>query len=415
MQIASQLQTPSLPQSDNTLLARLLFLCICIMLVPFTVSPTPYPSVQLVASFYVSQILVMSVALLARGLRFSSSVFVALLTFTTVQLIAYGIQLLSLQSLPVEQQVRVLDVANIVAKFINIMLFVVLLTSHRITERAFNTFMDCIVYFGLFTCVANIAMYYNDLAGFRSMTSSYEINAKSVFTNRNMFAQYLVVAIIANTFRCAHGVTAFRAVAFSLLFVSLLLTMSRGSLLGVAVFGLSLCTMTTFRKHRYIIVGLTLGAIALTAMHPGVKWFVFDILLRADQGTTGRVEVWQAGWEVAFENNLFFGVGSFSGRELARLRGMEFCEFHSMYVDTLVSGGLFEVMFVCGLLLYVIARVLRSSMLKEHRSIYCCSMLAVFVMCFFESISFFSVGYVDTLYTVFYVSIPILASTKESS
>src|SRR6185436_1109202 len=76
---------------DNATLPRLLFLCICIMLLPLVISSTRSHddirvSIEMIAIPYVLQVVALSVALLSRPLRFSRGAISTLLAFIVIEL-----------------------------------------------------------------------------------------------------------------------------------------------------------------------------------------------------------------------------------------------------------------------------------------------------------------------------------------
>src|SRR5690606_1234772 len=106
-----------------------------------------------------------------------------------------------------------------------------------------------------------------------------------------------------------------------------------------------------------------------------------------------------------------------TGVDIAKENGLLQGQFHSFYIDVLVSGGIVELLFILITLIYVITKCMKHCPDSSFRNNYIAAILSIFVLAFFESIGFFSIGYVDTIYTIFFITIPLLMSNpgKESN
>ena len=134
---------------------------------------------------------------------------------------------------------------------------------------------------------------------------------------------------------------------------------------------------------------------------------IFEKLIRVESGYSGRIGIWQMGIDVA-NINLISGVGYFTGLEIAQFKGFVFDQFHSIYIDSLVSGGFLELTMLVFLLVFMLVKVMSSNLDRNLKSIYISSLIGVMFLGVFESVSFFSIGFVDSLYTIFFISLPLL-------
>ena len=112
--------------------------------------------------------------------------------------------------------------------------------------------------------------------------------------------------------------------------------------------------------------------------------------------------------------NLISGVGYFTGLEIAQFKGFVFDQFHSIYIDSLVSGGFIELIMLTSLLIFMLVKVISSNLDKNLKSIYISSLIGIMFLGVFESVSFFSIGFVDSLYTIFFISLPLLLINSET-
>lgn len=141
---------------------------------------------------------------------------------------------------------------------------------------------------------------------------------------------------------------------------------------------------------------------------------VFDYFIRnyirwEQSGDSGRFNLWRYAWDIA-KNNFFTGVGFYTGVDIAVSRGMKLTQFHNMFFDLLVDGGVFEVLFIIGLFYSIYKRCSRRCVNRQLLAVYRASFVAfVFYACF-ESISILALAYSDTMYSIFYVSLPLLIS-----
>ena len=101
-------------------------------------------------------------------------------------------------------------------------------------------------------------------------------------------------------------------------------------------------------------------------------------------------------------------MGYFTGLEIAQFKGFVFDQFHSIYIDSLVSGGFLELTMLVFLLVFMLVKVMSSNLDRNLKSIYISSLIGVMFLGVFESVSFFSIGFVDSLYTIFFISLPLL-------
>lgn len=83
-------------------------------------------------------------------------------------------------------------------------------------------------------------------------------------------------------------------------------------------------------------------------------------------------------------------------------------EFHSFFVETLVGGGIAELVVMMLILGLVWRKVVRSHLDSGRRHVLYASAVGVAGLACVESVSFFTVGLVGTLFTIFFVSLPLL-------
>ena len=88
---------------------------------------------------------------------------------------------------------------------------------------------------------------------------------------------------------------------------------------------------------------------------------------------------------------------------------MEFTQFHNIFIESYVSGGIFEVFVLLYLIISLFINFINNKFIDANRKIcYIASLISFIIIGIFESCNRFSIGYVDTLFTLFFVTIPIL-------
>src|SRR5699024_12583105 len=110
------------------------------------------------------------------------------------------------------------------------------------------------------------------------------------------------------------------------------------------------------------------------------------------------------------EHGILLGSGGFRGVTLAQEHGMEFSEFHSFLIETLVSGGLAELLFLLAVLALVWTQVAKSALDSRRRHVLVASAAGVAGLSCVESVSLFTIGLVGTIITIFFISLPLLCS-----
>jgi O-antigen ligase len=290
------------------------------------------------------------------------------------------------------------DLVNTVCKLLGFLFLVGLTAGSGFKWESLDALFRLIVALSVVALIVGM-LKLGELPTLSMLGSSYEVSFQGFFGNRNQLGAFLYVAIVSHfLYRARHNWSLIGVLILAAQLAGLLLTMSRGALLATGLFLLGQLLL-----RRNLVLGLYGAAgVALTIMavlsvpHPATSE-VRRILIREDAGLSGRDLIWAHGLDV-FQLNPLFGVGSFRAIELAQNEGMAQSQFHSFYIETLAAGGIAELAIVGGLLLVAFLRCFRLSSL-DHGRVYTSAFLGLFVL--------MSIGYVDTLFTVMFLSIPL--------
>ena len=131
---------------------------------------------------------------------------------------------------------------------------------------------------------------------------------------------------------------------------------------------------------------------------------------------SGRNEIWKVGFDLLKQSplNIIFGVGRFRSTNLLKFNDREFTQFHNIYLDITLTGGIVELIFVGYIFFSVIKKIMKSNLEKSIKITYIIAYLIYAIYIVFESCGRFSIGGVDTLCIIFFIAIPLLWSNSKS-
>ena len=303
------------------------------------------------------------------------------------------------------------DFFNAIGKIIMVFTFIILPSRQSISEEDFSTFARFFTFLSFFICLYNIIDNRSIIANFLNITNSYQFNVTGVFANRNQLGSFMFISIIAHVYYNVNSkITKFDLVVYVLQFVNLVLSMSRGAMLATGIFIIVYLGIYNHLIVKHPLLSICSLVFFLITLTNERAWkFIQNNLIRSEVGNSGRSDVWLKGLEIANTNisTFLIGQGYFHGVSVAQSRGMPFDQFHSFYVDTLISGGLIELCCLIIMFIYVARKALGCCNIKL-KQVFCSSFIGYLVLCFFESDSVLSIGYVDMINTIFFVAIPIL-------
>lgn len=370
------------------------------------------PLVPLVGVAWCVQVVLLSRALKREG---------ACLTIPHAQIVSALVILQAftlLMDLALGLPANFLDGVNIAVRAINFVLLLALTSQVRLHRGQVLVLMRYFLVFAVLACFYNLIANFSQLGSFAStaITSTYELNLRSIFANRNQFGSFLFLALVAQGYIAASRSTRWSdAGVFLLIVANLVLTQSRGGMIAAAIFLATLYGPKLLTGRRvFAIVPIVGIAVALTSVS---RWNgileAFDFAARPDAGVSGRDVLWKLGASIAFEHNPIIGVGLFTGLDLTDPQ-FTFSQFHSLYIDALVDGGFVGIVILLLILFSCARSALRNLAHRDLARVHLSALVAMLTLAAFESISFFSMGFVDTVFTVFFVSVPVLISRLAS-
>lgn len=309
------------------------------------------------------------------------------------------------------------DLLNVICKFLNILLFFVLFLNLKVDEKYMVNFMKWIVYLGFFACVFNFIFFYQEM--FDIIKGIEDIKIKSFFANRNQLAFFMFISIISNIFVITKSQNKFYKFSLFLFIFNLLITFSRTGILVTGIFAfLFFVTTDKFSLKKkvicmlYLVLACVAFIILLSLFNQSLIENAYKLFFRPDsiKNLSGRSDIWNIAGNVLEDSfgGIIWGVGRFKGTKDIVVRESVFTQFHNGYIEALISGGIIELAYIIYLYLVIIKKIFKSNMKNIYKRLYLSSIISFLIYMFFESYSRFSIGYVDTLCLIFFITIPLL-------
>lgn len=313
-----------------------------------------------------------------------------------------------------------MDIMNIGCIFINLLLLVVGMLNIKVNEEHIYTFFKCIIYMGLAACLVNVILYFKEILITLGFVKSKEwVNIKSFFANRNQFAFFLYLGLIADFMIMQKSNKLIYKIVLPIFILNLILTMSRTGIMVVLImFGLMfLFTDKISRKSKIItIVALLImaiiGILAIRMCVPKLWNTIDKYFLRIERikDLSGRTDIWAVGIDLLSSSplNVIFGVGRFKSTSLLDIDGKVFTQFHNIYLDILLTAGIVGLVYFAFIYFIVIKKVMKSDLSKKCKNLYIVMYITYGIYIMFESFGRFSIGSSDTICLIFFITIPLL-------
>lgn len=305
---------------------------------------------------------------------------------------------------------EIMDLAGVFAKIVGILLFAGMMQALHPSEREIEKFLKGFLVLTFLALIFALIIDSDDLLNISNVSSSYELVVSSFFANRNQFGSFLFVSLVAHAlYLNGRKLKLWNIMFFCFQVVFLTLTMSRGSFLAMVLFAGSFALFNLKRRPKYFVLFMgTIVTFAVVLLNTQVGATLQQLLFRTESGVSGRDVIWNYGTAIWLDYGVLFGTGTFRGVQLAQELGMGVSEFHSWIIDTLVSGGVFELFLLLIILGKVWFDLAKSGLDNYRRFVLYSAGIGILGLSFVESISIFTMGFVGTMYSIFLVSLPIL-------
>lgn len=311
--------------------------------------------------------------------------------------------------------IDILDVINILVRFLSVFIYIFIPSKLNISKESFNKFMKYFVILSLVASMYNIIINFSALPSLFAVNNPYSLVFSSFYFNRNAYAQFLLFSIIANTFLWIEKQTKFSFFIYIMLLINIFLTLSR-TVIGLTILYFIIIYFFYFRKkksNRITFLLLIIIFVVIVVSNQEIRNFISIMLIRKDVGTSGRTFLWSTGLSILGNTNWIFGTGYFASSNYIQSLGYNLTEFHSFYIETLVGGGAIDLFMHLLIFYYAFKNVIFIFKYdKNNGMIYFASYIVFAIYGVVESASFFTMGYVGTLFTIFLLTIPLLYSNN---
>jgi len=313
-------------------------------------------------------------------------------------------------------EINNLDIINVFARFLSVFTFLCIPSKLSISEDEFKRFMLLISILGLVASLYNMIINFRQALNILNISNAYEVSFNSFYLNRNSFAQLLLFSVIAISFLYNEMQKRYILFFYIIYFINIFLTLSRTVLVCSIIF-LILSSVIYKRKNiiksSIIISIIVISLIILITIKPEIRNFIVDMVIRKEAGTSGRTQLWSVGIYILNNTNWVFGIGYITSRDIIKSMGFDLNEFHSFYVETLVGGGIVDLLLHFLILMFIIKRIrIIYKNDKKIGALYLSAYISIFIYSLFESASIFTMGYVGTIFTIFIITVPLLYSNN---
>lgn len=417
---------------DKENLPIILFIIILINFLPlfvlnaFTKKSIAVPTSIMGIPFVLSVCLL--ILMLIKTIKFDKKQIINVIILTSLIVIMYIVQIINY----VKKEFFIMDLINIAAIFINIFLLFICLMNIEVEEKGIIKFFKAIVYLGLISIVWNIILYFFEIlneTGIRFENFEYARYVKSFFSNRNTYAFFLVVVLIANSFLINFEKNnKLYKISLLLIWFAIWSTYSKtGYILAVVFLELFFIFCTGYKIKKKIII---CTIIAILTVFGGLNilnklkvynFFMVDGFsstsssssskqLESLKKVSGRTDIWKAGIKIlnSEPTNYLFGVGRFNSTNNLKFKDQTFTQFHNIYLDIMLTGGIIELIYVISIFILIIRQIIKSNLNRYVKKTYYIMYFIYSIYIMIESGGRLSIGGVDTLCMIFFISIPLL-------
>lgn len=310
-------------------------------------------------------------------------------------------------------------------------LFIIILYYNVIVSAPLNhievkKLLSSYLYLALFFIVYAFIFQFDEIVKALTASHAYASSFSSFFTNRNsygffLYSFYSVFLIQSKFYRDKLGKIKY-LIIYVVVLLSMLLTLSRTSMIGTALLTLIIFIDYLLRKikiDRHKITSLIISLIFFLVFsiviisflsNENVLQFIINKVVRSEYKTTGRVDLWKIGFD-NLKLNPIFGIGSFGSRGMTSNT-----VFHNTIIEIIVRNGILGLILKCFIFYSFLKYHLQNNFTNNEQikflKYYFISL--VFVMQF-ETILFFKIGIrqILLLYIIFILNSKIINIPEE--
>lgn len=304
---------------------------------------------------------------------------------------------------------NIYDYISVFIKIINFIIMFCCFEKLYLSKQQINKIFKYLIILGLVSCIYNYLFCFKDVLKLFTASSSYQVDIRSFFHNRNMFGEYMFISILSTLYFFEGKKSKIKVILLLLFSITAFITFSRTSIVSIVLLFMYLYLYKYGKKKINIFILVFLVIIVFAILLGPAKDYLNIYVVRSDNFTTGRTDIWETGFHIIKINPLF-GIGNYTALDIAKNMGFEHSQFHSFFIETILGCGIFGLVFYMSLLYNILKKAINKLNGKNNYYKQCIiiSFVVLFIKMFVESISFFSIGYSDLITSFFYVSLPLL-------
>ncbi|MGO3732000.1 MAG: O-antigen ligase family protein [Vagococcus sp.] len=385
---------------------RSLFLFIVLMILPF-IFVSIFNNNSLLLPMMALNFLISVVLLLRKSIMLTNKLNTMGLVLSFVYYFIVSLTLISNMYLNINTDY--FDVISTLAKLTTFVLFFTIPLNIKLKVEDISYFYWMILYFSLFSCIYNLVINYSQIINIRLLSNSYDVAFQSFFSNRNQYGAFLFITItVLDMLKKEFKNYKYFYLTYCFIILNLLLTMSRGAILATIIYMCLFFILRDKKKHDWTLFLFITTIIFILSNNKIVNNILITYIVRPDNGSTGRSKLWELGYDIFQNNNIITGIGLQTSVTKAKMLGMERDEFHNFYLEILLSGGLFELIFILSIFVIIIIMTLKNITDDVVRVNIISRLIGFLALGLVESVGLFSIGYVDVFFSIFLITIPIL-------
>lgn len=261
----------------------------------------------------------------------------------------------------------------------------------------FKKTCKCILLVSVFFCVFNIIKNFNMLSQFAVSNETYDFNFSSFFSNRNNFGKLLFASNIMLLYGKKNGIISSRTfwILFILFFVNIFICLSRTAILCTIVFYL---VYLLKNKKNIIYFSILLVIIVLIiCFNQNLKHIVLDLLLRKENGLTGRTEIWKHAFHIIKEKPLFGHTNLNSSNLIYEYANNYY--YHNSFLKIMASSGIVYLILILSVIIKKYKEIFKHKKYKEKFYFLMALFVSLILYSFAEEFVFFGTGFIDFWYS----------------
>lgn len=283
----------------------------------------------------------------------------------------------------------------------------------QINREQLLAFCKCVIGITLYAAIYAVIFCWDQFAGALSLNSAYGNELSSFFISNHEYGMYLVAAIVACILclNLSKGLDTIRKMCYlaiiAFLAVNLILTFSRTSMLGLAVF-LFVYVLWGKKTARKWLVSLAVVLVVVIAAFPRLTEFVWNIVFKGNNAADRDVLLEQG---VRYYNNgeiiqKLFGHGIYETQNYFE-KHFEHSSVHNAYLQVLLYYGLAGLgMLIVFLLSQLVGGIRFYKKDRYMGAVFVGLLLSAMAMMFTNTAIIFTSPIDSFFLTVFFVLIP---------